>query len=90
MVGCKFVPPPNKGLSNFAPLWSNIFALFGCITFKLGKFSDSKAPFPVVLIRDIRSLLFIKVVRNRGRIYYPNSKSRERKKNDYRENGKTR
>ena len=90
VVGCKFVPPPNKGLSNFAPLWSNSFPLFGRITFKLGKFSYSKAHFPAVLIRDIRPLLFIKVVRNRERIYYPNSKSRERKKNDYRENGKTR
>ena len=35
-----------------------------------------------MLIRDIRSLLFIKVVRNRGSIYYTNSRSRERKKND--------
>ena len=79
------MPPPNKGLTNFAPLWSNSFALFGRITFKLGKLSYSKALFPAVLIRDIRLLLFIKVVRNRGRIYYTNSKSRERKKNGYRE-----
>ena len=35
-----------------------------------------------MLIRDIRLLLFIKVVRNRGTIYYTNSRSEERKKND--------
>ena len=73
---------PYKSLSNFATLQSNIFALFGRITFKLGKLSYSKALFPAVLIRDIRLLLFIKVVRNRGTIYYTNSRSRERKKND--------
>ena len=73
---------PYKSVSNFATLQSNIFALFGRITFKLGKLSYSKALFPAVLIRDIRSLLFIKVVRNRGSIYYTNSRSRERKKND--------
>ena len=83
------MPPPYKSLSNFETLWSSIFALFGHITFKLGKLFYFKAHFPALLIRDIRLLFFIKVVRNRGRIYYTNSKSRERKKNDERENGKT-
>ena len=74
------MPPPYKSLSNFETSWSSIFALFGRITFKLGKLFYFKAHFPAVLMRDIRLLFFIKVVRNRGRIYYIYKFQESRKK----------
>ena len=53
---CSCPPPLNKRRKTFATLWSNIFARFWRITFKLGKLPYFKAPFPTVSM-DIRLLL---------------------------------
>jgi len=44
------VPLTIQTSVKFAPLWSNIFALFGHITFKLGKFRNFKALLTEVLM----------------------------------------
>ena len=54
MEGSKFVPLTTQMSVNFVTLNTNIFGLFGCITFKLSKLP--KALFPALLI-DIRLLV---------------------------------
>ena len=55
------MPPHHTNFifENFATLWNNNFARFGCITCKLSKFPSFKALFPKVKL-DIRFLVFMK------------------------------
>ena len=51
----------NVCKSNIAVLWGNIFAVFGCFTFKLGRLPYFKALYRAVLMDiGLNILLFIK------------------------------